>query len=121
MAEPRYGGAYQSKVSQEEIDAVYEAAAMKPSHSHPAPGNQVPKVAELWSAARKEAEEAEEPLYGGAALAKNVGAVDMRPIIDKKCHVNCVHAWEEYEKCEKRVEAKASSTPSADLGTRARP
>ena len=25
-----------------------------------------------------------------------------------RCHVNCKSAWEEYEKCEKRVEDKAA-------------
>ena len=39
---------------------------------------------------------------------EDINSVDLKPIIDKKCHVNCHHAWEEYEKCEKRIEAKES-------------
>ena len=106
MAAPMYEGAYVPKISQEEIDKVYEEAAMKPSSHHPAPGKYVPSMAELHRAAAKEAEEEEEPRYGGAMLHKNVFAVDYRPIIDEKCKVNCHHAMDQYERCEKRVESK---------------
>ena len=44
----------------------------------------------------------------GAFETPDINSVDLKPIIDKKCHVNCHHAWEEYEKCEKRIEAKES-------------
>ena len=35
---PRYEGAYVPKLSQEELDAVYEQAAMQPRFDHPPPG-----------------------------------------------------------------------------------
>ena len=38
---------------------------------------------------------------------------DTRPIIDKKCHVNCKNMWDEYEKCEKRIEAKGTGDCSS--------
>ena len=38
--------------------------------------------------ARKDAEDSEEPRYEGAYVAKEVGLVDTRPIIDKKCRAN---------------------------------
>ena len=84
-ADPKYEGAYKGKFTQDEIDAVYEKAAMQPNHHEPAPGSFVPTVGQLTTAARKEAEPMEEPMYGGTYEAANVGAVDMRPIIDKKC------------------------------------
>ena len=43
---------------------------------------------EVMRAARKDAEDSEEPRYEGAYVAKEVGLVDTRPIIDKKCHAN---------------------------------
>jgi len=66
MAEPNYGGAYVNKVSQDEIDAVYEKAAMKASDHHPAPGSYVPSMPDILKAAAKEAEPEEEARFGGA-------------------------------------------------------
>ena len=48
----------------------------------------MPSVREVMRDARKDAEDSEEPRYEGAYVAKEVGLVDTRPIIDKKCRVN---------------------------------
>jgi len=48
----------------------------------------VPSVREVMRAARKDAEDSEEPRYEGAYVAKEVGLVDTRPIIDQKCRAN---------------------------------
>ena len=40
-------------------------AAMQPNHHQPAPGSFVPTLGQLTTAARKEAEPMEEPMYGG--------------------------------------------------------
>ena len=48
----------------------------------------MPSVREVMRDARKDAEDSEEPRYEGAYVAKEVGLVDTRPIIDKKCHAN---------------------------------
>lgn len=53
----RYEGAYVPRISQDEIDAVYEQASMQPRFDHPAPGKEVPKVSDVTRAARKEAED----------------------------------------------------------------
>ena len=48
----------------------------------------MPSVREVMRAARKDAEDSEEPRYEGAYVAKEVGLVDTRPIIDQKCRAN---------------------------------
>ena len=48
----------------------------------------MPSVREVMRDARKDAEDSEEPRYEGAYVAKEVGLVDTRPIIDKKCRAN---------------------------------
>ena len=48
-----------------------------------------------------------------ALLASYDLAQDTRPIIDQKCHVNCKNMWDEYEKCEKRIEAKGTGDCSS--------
>ena len=54
--------------------------------------------------ARKDAEDSEEPRYEGAYVAKEVGLVDTRPIIDKKCHANRTNP--------KKPEAEPQLSPS---------
>ena len=53
----RYEGAYVPRISQDEIDAVYEQASMQPRFDHPAPGKAVPTVRDVTRDARKEAED----------------------------------------------------------------
>ena len=67
-AEPNYGGAFVAKVTQDEIDAVYEKAAMKAADHHPAPGSYVPTMADILKTAAKEAEPEEEARFGGKCL-----------------------------------------------------
>ena len=42
----RYEGAYVPRISQDEVDAVYEMASMQPRYDHPAPGKVVPSVSD---------------------------------------------------------------------------
>ena len=190
----RYEGAYVPRISQDEIDAVYEQASMQPRFDHPAPGKAVPTVRDVTRDARKEAEDKVRPcaatqrlgppacqirlpgppascwltpaglhrrnpctaastwqrmlglwcaplvpcphhLRAGppqhatrsadarrppappaprpASYALLLARQDTRPIIDKKCHVNCKNMWDEYEKCEKRIEAKGTGDCSS--------
>ena len=53
----RYEGAYVPRISQDEVDAVYEMASMQPRYDHPAPGKVVPSVRDVTRDARKEAED----------------------------------------------------------------
>lgn len=110
MSEPRYGGVYPPKASPEDIE---DASNVKPpthtwksgetAHAH----GVSPSVTEVTSKAARLWEPAEEARHEGAYIAKNPGSVDMKDVIDKMCHKNCHAAWEEYEKCEARIEKKA--------------
>ena len=190
----RYEGAYVPRISQDEIDAVYEQASMQPRFDHPAPGKAVPTVRDVTRDARKEAEDKvrrcaatqrpgppacqirlpgppascwltpaglhrRNPCMAASTWQRRLGLwcaplvpcphhlragppqhatrsadarrppappaprpasyalllarQDTRPIIDKKCHVNCKNMWDEYEKCEKRIEAKGTGDCSS--------
>jgi len=100
-------GAYRAKKSAEEIaEAVkHLPSEVKPTsnsattHAHGPP----PSVPDIIRTAAAEAEPSEAK-YGGAYTAKDPATVDMKAVIDGMCHKNCHAAWEQYEKCEARIE-----------------
>jgi len=113
MAEPRYGGVFAPKASPDDIEAASHAKppthtwkSGETAHAH----GSAPSVKEATSKAARLWEPAEEAKHEGAYVAKNPGSVDMKDVIDKMCHKNCHAAWEEYEKCEARIEKKGGGT-----------
>merc|ERR1712087_626667 len=108
--EPRHEGARRvSKQMLMEIEDAYDAKANAPDFKQQLhPHGRMPTAKEVKSKAfkqaKEEAEEDAEPRYGGIFKAKELPAVDTKPILDEECHSRCVKPWKEYEKCEARIE-----------------
>ena len=105
--EPRGGGAYVPKFTQ---DAIQEAGDLA-GNSKTAPPSLYPSkepltVSKVISSLKSAVEEKLEPKYGGAYKAKAMDTVDPKATVDKLCHEKCPHVWELYEKCEARIEQK---------------
>ena len=91
------------------VRAACEEAAEEAKMRKGTPGGHyhgpLPAITEVMRDAIKEADPVEEPKFSGAFEVKQT-AIDMQPAINKACHKGCHHPWEEYEKCEMRVEKK---------------
>jgi hypothetical protein len=116
MPEPRYSGAYQPKYDQEAMEEAGEVAGMAKGGSSTKVSTQPVTVGAILNEVMKVVEEKEEPRRGGAYAAKDMIAVDTKAAVDKLCHGKCPRVWEEYEKCEARIEKKARHVHARGLG-----
>merc|ERR1712037_467002 len=108
LAMARYGGTFSPKLEADAVEEAAEVAKMakgaRSNHFH----GKLPTVQQVVRQSVRDGEvpACDEPKYSGAYAMKDTSEVDFKAGVEKACHAGCHHAWEEYEKCELRIEKK---------------